>query len=85
MSAEPPRAAQDGWVDVEGSHVSLFDWVEQVAEDPECWAPFSRLGQRGEVLGRGAGVLYVRFEGEGQLISIPPQLVRLLLDGPGEC
>jgi hypothetical protein len=28
-------------------------------------------------------VLYVRFEGEGQLIGVPPLLVRLLSDAPG--
>jgi hypothetical protein len=28
-------------------------------------------------------MLYVRFDGEGQVISVPPQLVRLLPNGPG--
>jgi hypothetical protein len=27
-------------------------------------------------------VLYVRFQGEGQLVSVPPQIVRLLSDEP---
>ncbi|MGH3926919.1 MAG: hypothetical protein ACRDTT_29305 [Pseudonocardiaceae bacterium] len=53
-------------------------WVEQVAEHPEHGALFSRLHQRGEVVGRGPDVLYIRFEGEGQLISVLPRLVRLL-------
>jgi hypothetical protein len=57
--------------------------VEQVAEHPEHGALFSRLNRRGEVLGRGPDVLYVRFEGEGQLIGMPPLLVRLLPEGPG--
>ncbi|MGH3899353.1 MAG: hypothetical protein ACRDTA_14150 [Pseudonocardiaceae bacterium] len=30
------------------------------------------------------GVLYVRSEGKGQLITVPPQLVRLLPHEPGE-
>jgi len=63
--------------------VALFCWVEQVAEDPEQGL-FSRLHQRGEVVGRGPGVLYVRFQGEGQLISVSSQFVRLLPDEPDE-
>ncbi|MGH3767072.1 MAG: hypothetical protein ACRDTX_18270 [Pseudonocardiaceae bacterium] len=82
MPAEGPRAAQDRWCDIAGTRVSLFCWVEQVAECPG--ALFSRLHKRGEVLGRGPDVLYVRFEGEGQLIGVSPQLVRLLPDEPGE-
>ncbi|MGH3512383.1 MAG: hypothetical protein ACRDRB_08895 [Pseudonocardiaceae bacterium] len=37
----------------------------------------------GEPGGRGPDVLYVRFAGEGQLISVSPALVRLLPDAPG--
>ncbi|MGH3711252.1 MAG: hypothetical protein ACRDRQ_24800 [Pseudonocardiaceae bacterium] len=84
MAPEVPKAARDRWCDVEGARVALFCWVEQVAEDPEHGALFSRLHQRGEVLGRGPGVLYVRFQDEGQLISVPPQLVRLLPEEPAE-
>lgn len=58
-------------------------WVEQVAEAPDSGVLFSRLHQRGEVLGRGTDVLYVRFTGEGQLISVSPQLVRVLDTAPG--
>jgi hypothetical protein len=75
--------AQDRWCDVEGRHVSLFCWVEQVAEHSGSGALFSRLHRQGEVLGRGPDVLYVRFEGEGQLIGVSPPLVRLLPEGPG--
>jgi hypothetical protein len=71
------------WCDVEGSHISLFCWVEQVRESPESMALSSRLHQRGQVLGRGPDQLYVRFEGEGQLIGVSPPLVRLLPDAPG--
>jgi hypothetical protein len=80
MSVEAPRAAHGRWCDVEGAHISLFSWVEQVVEKPEFGALFSRLHRRGEVLGRGPDQLYVRFAGEGQLISVPPQLLRLLPD-----
>lgn len=83
MPDEAPGPVQDRWCDVDGEHVSLFCWVEQVAEHPEHGALFSRLHQRGQVLGRGPDVLYVRFEGEGQLIGVSPALVRLLPEGPG--
>jgi hypothetical protein len=83
MPAEAPTPAQDRWCDSEGTHISLFCWVEQVRESPQFGALFSRLHQRGQVLGRGPDVLYVRFEGEGQLIGVAPQLVRLLPDAPG--
>ena len=61
----------------------LFCWVEQVAEHPERGALFSRLHQQGQVVGHGPDVLYVRFAGEGQLISVP-QLLRLLPNEPDE-
>ena len=83
MSDAVPGPVADRWRDVEGRHVSLFCWVEQVAEHPDQGTLFSRLHQRGEVLGRGPDVLYVRFEGEGQLIGVAPPLVRLLPDPPG--
>jgi len=81
MPAETPRAAQDRWCDAEGAPIALFCWVEQVTEHPEHGALFSRLHQRGQVLGWGSDALYVRFQGEDHLISVLPQLVRLL---PGE-
>ncbi|MGH3548349.1 MAG: hypothetical protein ACRDQU_09610 [Pseudonocardiaceae bacterium] len=84
MHADVPRAVWNRWCDVDGSRVALFCWVEQVAEHPEHGALFSRLHQRGQVLGRGPDVLYVRFAGEGQLIGVAPQLVRLLPDEPDE-
>jgi hypothetical protein len=58
----------------------LFCSVEQVAEHREQAAPFSRLHRRGQVVGRGPDVLCVRFDGESRLVSMPPQLVRLLPD-----
>jgi hypothetical protein len=57
--------------------------VKQVADNPQAGALFSRLHQRGEVLGRGTDVLYVRFADEGQLVSVPAQLLRLLPNAPG--
>lgn len=84
MPADPPRAPRDRWCDAQGAPITLFCWVEQVAEHPERGALFSRLHRRGEVIGRGPDVLYVRFAGEGRVISVAPQLVRLLRDEPGE-
>jgi hypothetical protein len=82
MPAEAARAAQDRWRDADGNHVALFSCIEQIAEHPECGALFSRPHQRGEVIGRGPDVLYVRFEGQGWVVGVPPQLVRLLLNQP---
>ncbi|MGH3814412.1 MAG: hypothetical protein ACRDUV_18490 [Pseudonocardiaceae bacterium] len=81
MPADTPRQVQHRWCDIKGSPISLF-WVEQVAENPEQGALFSRLHQRGQVVGRGNNQLYVRFPGEGQLIGLSPQLVRLLPVAP---
>jgi hypothetical protein len=82
MPAEAPQEAQDRWCDVEGSRIALFCWVEQVTERADQGALLSRLHQPGQVLGRGPGVLYVRFAGEHQLISVPPEILRLLPDEP---
>ncbi|MGH3823688.1 MAG: hypothetical protein ACRDRA_12805 [Pseudonocardiaceae bacterium] len=81
MPTEAPHPAQDRrWCDVDGAHVAIFSWVEQVAEDPE--ALFAGLHQRGEVVGRGPHMLYVRFQGKGQVIGVSPKLVRLLPEQP---
>lgn len=78
------QATQDRWSDAqEGTPLALSRWLEQVTEEPEHGGLFSRLPQRGQVPGWGPEVLYVRFAGEGQLISMSPQLVRLLPDEPG--
>ena len=84
MHADAPQGAQDQWCDVEGSRIALFCWVEQVVDDPGQGALFSRLHQPGQVLGCGPDVLYVRFAGERQLISVPPELLRLLPNEPEE-
>jgi hypothetical protein len=81
MPAGPPPPARDRWrkiCDIDGAHVPMFSWVEQVAEDPGQGALCSRLHQQGEVIGRGPDVLYVRFRGEWKVTSVSPRLVRLL-------
>jgi hypothetical protein len=82
MPTEPSRAAQDRWCDADGTRIALFRWVEQVTEHPDHGPPLSRLHQHGQVLGRGPGVVYVRFQGEDQLISVAPRLLRMLPDQP---
>jgi hypothetical protein len=82
MPADAPQAAQDRWLDAEGTRLALLCWVEQVAEHPDRGALFSRLHQQGQVLGRGPDVVYVRFADEGKLISLPSRLLRLLPDEP---
>lgn len=85
MPTDAPRAARDRWCDAHGTPIRLFCWVEQIAEHPKHGALFSRLHRRGEVIGRGPDVLYVRFAGEGQMaISVAPHLVRLLPSEPDE-
>ena len=84
MPAEAPQEAPDRWCDVKGSRIALFCWVEQIVEHPDHGALFSRLQRPGQVLGRGPDVLYVRFAGERQLISLPPELLRLLPNEPEE-
>ena len=85
MPADAPRPAQDRWSDIEGTPVSMFCGVEQVAEDPEPGTLFSRLHQHGQVVGGGPDLVYVRFQGERQMIGVPPGLVRVLDAAPGRC
>ncbi|MGH3921632.1 MAG: hypothetical protein ACRDTT_01945 [Pseudonocardiaceae bacterium] len=46
---------------------------------------FSRLHQRGEVVGWSLDLVYIYLDGEGQVIGVPPQLLRLLPDEPDGC
>jgi hypothetical protein len=79
MPSEASHKSQRKWCDVDGAPIALLYWVEQVAERP---GRGSRLHRRGEVVGRGPGVVYVRFAGERQLISVLPELLRLLPGAP---
>ncbi|HEX5348370.1 MAG TPA: hypothetical protein VFW64_14895 [Pseudonocardiaceae bacterium] len=78
MHADAPQQAQDRWCDAEGTRITLFCKVEQVAENPEDGALFSRLHQRGEVVGRSLDLIYIRFDGEGQVIGMRPRLLCVL-------
>ena len=74
----------DRWRDADGTHVPVGAWVEQIGSDARMGALRSRLGQRGQVSGRGATRLRVRFDGEAQTVSIRPHLVRII-DQVGNC
>lgn len=84
MPTPAPRSAHRRWCDVDGAHIALFCWIEQVREDPESGMLPSRLYQRGQVLGRGLESLYVCFS-DNALVSLPPHLLRRLPAAPGEC
>jgi hypothetical protein len=64
--------------DVDGTPVPFGVRVEQVAVDEEQGAFFSRLHQRGEVIGRDTPLLYVRFDRDQETIALRPELVRVL-------
>jgi hypothetical protein len=64
MLGDAPESVQHGWCDAGGAPIALF----------------SRLHQRGQVVGLGPEMLYVRFPDESQLISVAPALTRVLDD-----
>ncbi|MGH3698194.1 MAG: hypothetical protein ACRDQY_01725 [Pseudonocardiaceae bacterium] len=76
--------AYDPWRDAHGAPVPPGCRVEQVAVAKANGALPSRLGKRGQVLGRGTARLIVRFDDENKAVSIRPHLVRVLDDEPGE-
>jgi hypothetical protein len=72
----PP--AYDPWRDAAGVSIPPGARVEQVLVDRAHGALASRLGKRAQVIRRSWGSrLVVRFDGEDQPVSIPPDLVRL--------
>jgi hypothetical protein len=79
-----PLSAHPRWCDVEGSHIALFCWVEQVVGAPNPGMLPARLHQRGQVVGRGLDSLYVCFS-DNVLLALPPHVLRLLPDTPDEC
>ncbi len=77
------RPAYERWRDVDGISIPLVCRIEQVAVSNEHGALPSRLHQRGQVIGRGHNRLYICFDGNNQLISLRPHLVRVLDAAPG--
>lgn len=85
MTAVVSRPDGDRWCDSEGTPLALFCRVEQVEEAPEPGLLPSRLGQQGEVVGRGLESLFVRFP-DHAVLSVLPQVLRLLPEAiAGEC
>jgi hypothetical protein len=64
--------------DAEGSDIPLQSRVEQITVDKTHGALPCRLHQQGQVIGRDAHLLYVRFECDYQMIDLRPPLVRVL-------
>ncbi len=69
----------DRWCDIEGTPLALFSRVEQVEEVREPGLLSSRLGQQGEVVGRGLELLFVCFP-DHAVVSLSPQVLRLVPD-----
>ncbi|MGB6165479.1 MAG: hypothetical protein WCF33_19450 [Pseudonocardiaceae bacterium] len=72
--------------DIDGTPVAFHRQVEQVAVDAVGEGPgalFSRLHQRGEVLGWDTHLLYVRLERDGHTVALRPDLVRVLTTDGG--
>jgi hypothetical protein len=78
-----PLSAHPRWCDVEGSHIALFCWVEQVMEATNPGMLPTRLHQRGQVVGRSIDSLYVCFS-DNVLLTLSPHVLRLLPDTPDE-
>ncbi|HKR49732.1 MAG TPA: hypothetical protein VJT72_09175 [Pseudonocardiaceae bacterium] len=83
MPARGARPVYDPWRDAEGTPIIERCQVEQIAVSKKHGALPSRLHQHGQVVGRGHTRLYVRFEYDGQLISLRPHVVRVLTTAGG--
>ena len=77
MTPVASRPGCDRWCDTEGTPLTLFCRVELVDEDPEHGALPSRLGQQGEVVGRGLESFFVRFP-DHAVVSVSPQVLRMV-------
>jgi hypothetical protein len=82
MHADTPPPAEERWRDIDGTPISLFCEVEQVADGSEPSLLGCRLQQRGHIVGRGLDSLYVCFP-NNQMISMPSHLLRVLDDAAG--
>ena len=78
----PPTLQPDHtFRDIDGTSFSLFCRVEQIGESTEPELLVSRLHEQGVGVGRWLDSVYVCFE-DNQIISLAPQLLRLLPNPP---
>lgn len=73
-----PRRPYDRWRDVDGVHIPDQSRVEQVAVEKRYGALPSRYHRHGEVIGRGIDRVNVVFDGESNVVSVRPYLLRVL-------
>lgn len=76
------RLRYDPWRDARDIPIPLRCRVEQITVAKEHGALRSRLHKQGEVVDRRGTRLVVRFDGEGEPVSIRPHLVRVLGENP---
>jgi hypothetical protein len=73
MTTGAPRPTRDHWRDRDGTpHPPVLPGRAD-SRAPTCTAPSSRLHRRGEVIGGSLELIYVRFDGEIQVISVRSQ------------
>jgi hypothetical protein len=70
--------AYDPWRDVDGVHIADQCRVKQIAVDKQHGALPARLHKSGVIIGRGTNRVNVRFDGESNVVSVRPHLVRVL-------
>lgn len=81
MPFDPSQPTDEPCRDADGAPIRLRCWVEQIAVDKDPGALPDRLPKHGEVVGRGAGMVYVIFDRD-YLIVLPSHLVRVLTASP---
>lgn len=83
MNSQGGTPDSDPWRDAKGVHIPLQSRVEQVAVDKNHGALRERLHQRGQVIGRGHHLIYVRFDHGNRLIALRPHHVRVIKASAG--
>ena len=78
MTSQGGAPDSDPWRDAEGVHIPIQSRVEQVAVDKNHGALRDRLHHRGQVIGRGLHLIFVRFDHGNQLIALRPHHVRVI-------
>lgn len=74
--------AYDPWRDVDGVHIADRCRVTQIAVAKLHGALPARLHKSGMIIGRGTNRVKVRFDGESNVVSVRPHLVRVTAPAP---